>query len=336
MTGIRRHLLQIVLLFSTTLLAGALGYRVIEGWPFLEGLYMSIITVTTVGFSEIRPLSPDGRLFTAFLIVVGVLIITYSFGAITRYFVAGELRGFLGEQRMKRLIASMRDHVIVCGFGRMGQEVCHELQREGRAFIVVDQKDESAKHAQEEGYIAHCGDPGLDETLRECRIDKSIGLVAASDDDAQNLMVVLSARALRPDLAIVARVSADDGPEKFLRAGANNVFLPYKTGGRRLSQLLLRPEVVGFLEHILHDESALGIMIEDFIVGDKCEIRGMNLRDAKIRERTGVYVVGIKRKDTGIHPEITPTTVLESGDTIIALGKREQLDKLNLLLSNPD
>lgn len=330
--GLQRKLLNILILFSSTLVAGTAGYRMIEGWPWVDSLYMAVITVTTVGFSEVHPLSGAGRLFTSGLVLLGVGTITYSFGAITNYVIAGELRGFLGERRMSKQIAALNNHVIICGYGRMGHELGLELMREKKKFVVADEKEESIKAALEDGYIAFRGDPGLDETLKQCGIERACGLAAASDDDARNLMVVISARGLRKDLPIVARVSAEDAPEKFIRAGADSVFLPYRTGGRRLAHMLVRPEVVGFLEEIMHDETSLGILIENLTVGAKSDLNGLSLQEAKIRERTGVYVMGIRRQGGGIVPDLKATTVLHEGDTLIVFGKRDQLDSLSRLL----
>lgn len=329
--NLQRRLVYIILVFFFTINAGALGYRFIEGWPFADALYMSIITVTTVGFSEVRPLSPEGRVFTAILILLGVASITFSFGAISNYLIAGELRGLLGGRRMKRLIASMKNHVIICGYGRMGHEVCRELRRQGRQFVVADEKESSIAQARDDGYTGFHGDPGLDETLRECGIDRAAGLAATSDDDAKNLMVVISARSLNPDLSIVARVSAEDAPEKFTRAGADSLFLPYRTGGRRLAQMLLRPELIGFLEDVLHDDSSAGFMIENVTLSARSELQGKSLSESAIRERTGVYVLGVKRLGVGTIPELKPSMVLQSGDTLIVIGKREQLDAVEAL-----
>jgi len=325
--GLARRLLVVSGLMFSVIATGACGYWIIEGWGFIDSLYMSVITVTTVGFEEVQPLSSAGRAFTAILILLGVGGITYSFGTITNYLIAGELRGYLGARRMKRLISSLKDHYIVCGFGRMGQEVCRELQREGRAFIVVDQNEESIEKAREKGYIALSGDPGLDETLRECGIESAVGLTAVSDDDAKNLMVVISARGLKRRLAIVARVSGEDAPEKFLRAGAGSVFLPYLTGGRRVAQMLVRPAVVGFIEDVLHDRSSTGMLIENFTVVEGSRLEGRTLVEARIREETGAYVVGLQR-ETGIVADLGPRTVLQAGDTVIAIGRRDQLDLL--------
>jgi len=331
--SLQRRLLMVSLVFLSTLAAGALGYRIIEGWPLLDAIYMSVITVTTVGFSEVRPLSPAGRVFTAILILLGVASITFSFGAISNYIVAGELRGLLGGRKMKRIISSMKNHVLVCGYGRMGHEVCRELQREGRDFVVLDEKEDSIRMARDEGYAAFHGDPGFDESLKECGIDRAAGLAATSDDDAKNLMVVLSARGLNPTLPIVARVSHEDGPEKFIRAGANNVFLPYRTGGRSMAQMILRPEVVAFIEDVLHDKSAIGLMIENLDLEPGSELDGSTLADAGIRERTGVYVLGIKRPGVGTIPDLRPLTELKAGDTLIVIGKKDQLDRLEKILA---
>lgn len=169
----------IVSLFSFVLLAGTLGYHVLEGWPLLECFYMAVITVTTVGFSEVHPLSSEGRLFTALLILMGVAVFTYAFGALSNYVIAGELQGFLAERRTRRRVRAMKNHVIVCGYGRRGHEVCRELEREKRPFIVVDEKEDSVRQAREDGYLTFHGDPGLDETLQACGIDRAAGLVAA-------------------------------------------------------------------------------------------------------------------------------------------------------------
>lgn len=329
---LQNRFFRIALLFTITILFGTFGYRIIEGWSMVNCLYMAVITLTTVGFSEVSPLSPAGRAFTVVLILFGVGSITYSFGALANYVIAGELQGFLGVRRMKRRIDSLKDHVLICGYGRMGREICVELEREEKPFVVIDANEESFRQAVEDGYLAYLGDPGLDDTLKACGIEQAKGVSVVSDDDAKNIMVIISARGLNPDLQIVARVSADDAPDKFIRAGADSVFLPYKTGGRRLAQMLVRPEVVGFLEDILHDESSLGVLIEDIVVEKGCELEGLSLKDARIRDRTGVYVVGIKRPGEGTVPDLKPTTELKAGDRLIVLGKKEQLSELEMLL----
>lgn len=331
-----RRLGYIWLVFISTLFAGAFGYSAIEGWPFIDALYMSMITVSTVGFSEVHPLSEAGRLFTTLLIMLGVACFTFSFAVITNYVIAGELQGLLGERKMRRLISSIRNHVMICGYGRIGHEMCLELQREGKSFLVIDENEDSVRQAGDDGYTAFRGDPGLDETLKECGIERAVGLAAVSDSDAKNLMVVISARGLNRGLPIVARASAEDAPEKFMRAGAGSIYLPYRTAGRRLVQMMIRPEVVGFFEDIMHDESALGVTFESLAISKGSELDGKTLMEAAIRERTGVYIVGIKRLDSGLVSDLTPSTVLRAGDTIFVMGKIDQLDKLSKFLTSSD
>ena len=176
----------------------------------------------------------------------------------------------------------------------------------------------------------------LEAVLIEAGVERADGLVASSDDDAKNILVVLSARALNPSLSIVARVGTEDATEKFIRAGANSVFLPYKTGGRRMTQVLLRPEVAGFLEVVLYDEAALGLLLENLTVGKDSELEGKTLGEMRIRERTGISIVGLKRSATGIIPNLESSTVFEAGDTVIALGTKEQLARLEPLVLQPE
>jgi voltage-gated potassium channel len=330
--SLARRLFFVSLLFLSTLAGGTLGYRFLEGWNLFDSFYMATITVTTVGFSEVRPLSPSGRIFTGFLILLGVGSITYSFGVITNYLIAGEFRGYLRERRVSRLIASMSDHFVVCGFGRMGQEVCRELQRERRTFVVVDEEEDSIEQARQKGYTALQRDPRLDETLRKCGVERACGLAAVSDADAKNLMIVISSRGLNQRLAIVARVSAEDAPEKFIRAGADTVFLPYRTGGIRVAQMLVRPAVVGFLEDILHNQSSVGLSIEGFTLEKSSGLLGMTLAEARLREETGAFVVGLRRSGGSILSDLEAATLLQEGDTVIALGRQEQLQALSLRL----
>lgn len=196
--SLERRLLNIGLIFALIIAVGGFGYELIEGWPWQDAFYMAIITVTTVGFGEIRPLTQNGRLFTAVLILLGVGGITYSFSALTNYVIAGELRGVLEKRSMARRIKLLQGHYIVCGFGRVGHQVCAELKREGRSVVVVDANEDSVGRARAQGYPVVMGNAGNDQILQEAGIDQAAGLVAAVDSDAANLLVVLSARA-QPD-----------------------------------------------------------------------------------------------------------------------------------------
>jgi voltage-gated potassium channel len=322
-----RLLLNIFLVLVLVIAVGGVGYWLIESWPLPDAFYMSIITVTTVGFGEVRPLSPIGRLFTSVLILLGVAGITYAFGTLTNYMIAGELRGVLEKRRMTRKIKSMQEHYIVCGFGRVGHQVCVELTREGRSLVVVDADESSLERAKVQGYPVVAGDAGDDQVLREAGIERATGLVAAVDSDAANLLVVLSARALNRELYIVARANLEDTEAKLLRAGADRVISPYSLGGRRIAQMLIRSDVVDFLDVVMHDET-LELFLENLVVGKDCSLDRGSIGEARIRTETGANILGLKRKEGGLIISPEASTVLYAGDVLIALGTREQLRAL--------
>ena len=332
--NLKRRLMDISLVFGLIILMGGIGYWLIEGWSVLDSLYMSVITVTTVGFGEIYPLSPVGRIFTAVLIVLGVAGITFTFSALTNYVIAGELGGILEKRRMARRVSAMQRHYIVCGFGRVGHQVCVELKREKQQLVVVDNDSPSLERATLQGYPVVVGDAGNDQVLQEAGIERAHGLVAAVDSDAANLLVVLSARALNPDLYIVARANLEDTESKLLRAGADRVISPYSLGGRRIAQMLIRPDVVDFLDVVMHDES-LELLLEDLTVGQGCKLDQCSIGDARIRMVTGANVLGLKRHEGGIILSPEASTVLYPGDVLIALGTRRQLEALAELVDTP-
>jgi voltage-gated potassium channel len=330
--NLKRRLVDIGLIFGLIIIIGGIGYWIIEGWSWLDAFYMAIITVTTVGFSEIHPLSPVGRVFTTVLIVLGVASITYAFSALTNYVIAGELGGVLERRRMARRINSLRDHYIVCGFGRVGHQVCIELMREGQPLVVVDADLPSVEQVSSQRYPVVIGDAGDDQVLQEAGIERARGLVAAVDSDAANLLVVLSARALNPDLYIVARANLEDTEAKLLRAGADRVISPYSLGGRRMALMLVHPDVVDFLDVVMHDES-LELFLEDLTVGHDCTLDQCSIGEARIRKVTGANILGLKREEGKIVISPEASTVLYPGDVLIALGTRQQLESLAELVN---
>jgi voltage-gated potassium channel len=332
--NLKRRVIDISLVFGIIILVGGIGYWLIEGWSWVDAIYMSIITVTTVGFGEIHPLSPVGRLFTTVLIVLGVAGITYSFSALTNYVIAGELGGILERRRMTRRVNSMREHYIVCGFGRVGHQVCVELKREGQPLVVIDANPRSIERAESQGYPVVVGDAGNDQILQAAGIDWARGLVAAVESDAANLLVVLSARALNPAIYIVARANLEDTETKLLLAGADRVISPYSLGGRRMALMLVHPVVVDFLDVVMHDES-LELLLEDLTVGQGCTLDQCSIGEARIRKVTGANILGLKRKEGGIVISPEASTVLYTGDVLVALGTRQQLEALAALVYGP-
>ncbi len=329
--SLERRLLNIGLVFGLIITVGGMGYQLIEGWSWIDAFYMATITVTTVGFAEVHPLTPSGRLFTAVLILLGVGGITYAFSALTNYVIAGELRGVLEKRKMTRQIRSMQGHYIVCGFGRVGQQVCAELQSEGQALVVVDASESSLERAKAQEYPVVAGDAGGDQVLQEAGVERAAGLVTAVDSDAANLLVVLSARALNPALLIVARANHDDTEAKLLRAGADRVISPYSLGGRRMAQMLIRPDVLDFLDVVMHDQS-LELLLEGLTVGHGCDLDQCSIGQARIRIETGANIVGLRRKEGGVIISPEASTVLNAGDVLISLGTRAQLEALRELV----
>ena len=231
---------------------GTSGYQWLEGMTLTDALYMTIITLSTVGFEEVKELSTAGRLFTIGLIVTGAGLFAYLLSRVTRFLVSDEWRINWERERERKMLAKLTNHVIVCGFGRVGREVAHELQAEKLPFVVIDKDPDKIARIQDAGYLALQGNAANEIYLREAGIERARGLVAAVNSDAENVFIVLTARGLRPDLAIVARANYDDSEDKLLRAGATRVIFPYRISGRRMVTMMVRPHVADFLDEVTH------------------------------------------------------------------------------------
>jgi len=325
-----RLLLFPVLVVVVLLVGGTLGYRIVGGWDWLDALYMTVITITTVGFHEVRPLGPSGRIFTMVLALGGVFTAFYAAAEFIRAVVTGEIRTVLGRQRMENLLAQLRDHLVVCGFGRMGRLVCEEFSSAGLPFVVVDRnpavlEDFSIPHG-----IPLAGDATADEVLKRAGVERARALVTAAASDADNLYVAMSARFLNEKLFIVARAESDGAGRKLLRAGASRVVSPYSIGGHRVAQAVLRPNAMEFLE--LATQSAhLELQIEEAVLRSGSPLVGQSLKTSPVRSELGIIIVGIKKPDGKMLFNPNPDTVLEAGDVLITLGHRQQLDRLETL-----
>jgi voltage-gated potassium channel len=325
-----RQLALIVSLPVLLLGAGTAGFMAVEGWPAFEALYMTVITVTTVGFMEVRPLSVQGRAFTMLLALGGVFTLFYAAAEVIRAVVSGELRGALGRERMERSLSRISDHCIVCGFGRMGRLVCQEFSALGSPFVVVDRDDEALRSfALPHGFPLH-GDATSEEVLRRAGIDRARVLVSLAASDADNLYITMTARLMNDRLRIVARAEDEAAAKKLERAGANRVVSPYVIGGQRVALAVLRPSVVDFLELATRSEH-LDLQIEEAVVRERSPLAGKNLRESGIRQDLGIIVVAIKRPDGRMTFNPASEFVLSVSDTLIALGHRKQLDRLEAL-----
>lgn len=319
-----RRILVALLALSLVLAAGTLGYLAL-GFGLLDAFYQTVTTVSTVGFRELHPLSAAGQLFTAGLILVGVGTALYAFGVLLEGLIEGHLRQSLGRWRMDREISRMNGHIIVCGWGRVGRAGGRYLGALGRRIVVVDRDAVRLRGLEHPTVI---GDVTDDQVLRAAGIARAHALITALDTDADNVYVTLSARALRPDLVIVARARTEASKSKLLRAGADRAVNPQLIGGRRMAAFALQPHVAEFLDVVMHDEE-LDYRIEQVEITAQSPLRRRSVRDAAVREQTGALLLAIRSGSGRFQANPAPDTTLETGTVLIALGTPGQLEALH-------
>jgi voltage-gated potassium channel len=288
---------------------------------------MTVITVTTVGYGEVHPLSQAGRAFTVVILLSGVGAFFYAFTLFMSLLASGEVLAGRERRRLARMLDALDDHFIVCGYGRMGEIIAREFARQGVAFVVIERSPERMHLALEQGFLAVEADASNEETLKRVRIDRARGFVAAVSTDAENVYAVLSARLLKPDLFIVGRAEGDDARTKLRRAGADRVISPYHLGGLQLAQTAMRPAVVDFLQLATSSDN-MELNLEQVHIADASPFAGRSLIDAGIRQRFGVVVVGIRRADGKMDFNPAPETAIRAGDDLVVLGRTESLKEL--------
>ncbi|MBI4396694.1 MAG: NAD-binding protein [Elusimicrobia bacterium] len=321
----RNRLAAAFLAMAVVVLIGVAGYHLIEGWALFDALYMTVITLATVGYGETHPLSSSGRMFTIFLIMGGIGILTYAFSVITAFLVEGELKEVLLKKRMEKKIAALSQHYIVCGGGRTGRYIIDELRKTGRDFVVVDQDDARVTELGEDGCLAIAGDASDDETLRRAGIEKAKGLVACLPSDKDNVFVVISAKGLNPGLRVVSK-SVDKGVrDKLLRSGADAVVSPNFIGGLRMASELVRPAVVSFLDNMLRGDGNL--RIEEVVVGPSAA--GKTLESSVLKNGFDLALLAVRpagKEQYIYNPK--PQTPLSPKDVLVVMGPAEEVQKL--------
>ncbi|HJT78558.1 MAG TPA: potassium channel protein [Gemmataceae bacterium] len=325
-----RRFILTLLVPALLLVAGTLGYHFIEGWSLFDSLYMTVTTLTTVGYGEVHPLSPAGRAFTMLLLLGGVFTLFYAAGELIRGIISGEVREALGRQRMARNLAELRNHMIVCGLGRMGRLVCARFAAGGIPFVVIDRDPKLLADFRMPHGLALHGDATSDEVLRQAGVERARALVTVTASDADNLYITMSGRLLNERLFIVSRAEEERARQKLLRAGANRVVSPYAIGGARVAEAVLRPAVVDFIELATRTEH-LALQIEEVRVEAGSRLAGTTVRDSQLRQDMGIIVVAIKRQSGDMLFNPDSTASIEPGDTLITLGPRPQLDELERL-----
>jgi voltage-gated potassium channel len=329
MAPLRRLRLSLALLAAVAA-CGTLGYVLIEHYSLLDAVYMTVITLTTVGYSEVHPLSPAGRAFTIGLIVLGLGTVYAAIGSAIEMVFGEQLRETLGRQRMERRLSEIKDHSIICGYGRMGHEIAREFQARGRTFVVVDCDPRLAGTMEAEGIPYLIGDAAEDEVLQCAGVCRASSLIAVAPTDAANIFITLTGRSLNPALHIVARSSREEEEHKLRRAGANRVVSPYVIGGRRIAAAVLRPAVVDFLDLHTHGPDR-EMEIDDIRILPSAPYAGQSLRASGIRERTGCTVLALRSGEGRFTQNPTPDTLLQSGDSMIVLGTLAQIEALQRL-----
>jgi len=321
-----RNLRVIGALLMLVMVIGTAGYHYIEHWPWFDGFYMVVTTLTTIGYQEVHPLSHAGRVFNVFVILAGVSLLLLGVGALSQALLEFELQSFFGRRRMEREIGRLDGHYIICGMGRVGRSVARELARKPVPFVIIEPAEAKLQRYSSEDWLVVTGDATQEQTLRQAQIERARGLIAATTTDATNLYIVLTARGLNPHLKIIARASESAAEKHLLTAGADSVVSPYSFAGQRIAQSLLRPNVVSFLDTAT-THLGMDLEIGEILVTGKSVFAGKTIESSRIRQERGVIVLAIKRRDS-MRFNPPPDERIEADDCLIAMGEPAQLRQL--------
>jgi len=313
-----------LIILAFVLSGGTLGFMVVEGWGFLDALYMTIITLSTVGFTEVHPLSSVGKVLSMGIIVTGVGSAGFAVGTIARITLEDRIRDAFGRRFMKA-IEKLRDHYIVCGYGRMGRVICEELASRDVPFVVIEVGDDALEELEKESFLYLKGDATDDEDLIAAGIERAAGLISVVTEDTQNVFIVLTARGLNPKLNIVTRAATEENIKKLVRAGANKVVSPYFVGGHRIAQAVMRPTVLDFLETIVQNRE-MDLRLEEARVSPQSPLVGKTLVDSGLRKDFNIILFAVKGPTGSMIFNPSPDTEFKAGDTLVILGKTNDLE----------
>ncbi|MDF7806646.1 potassium channel protein [Pontiellaceae bacterium B12219] len=321
-SGVRRGVIGIMLV----LLFGTIGYKYIENWGWLDAFYMTVITVSTVGITEVHPLSNAGRLFTVVMIIGGVGVMAYCLTRLAEFMFQRSISNVLGRRAMTKKMSCMKNHVIICGYGRTGSRVVTELQANRKAFVVIEENEELVKRMEELGIPHLIGDATDEDTLEEAHIGNAESLVAALDSDAENLFLTLTAVSLCSTVRVIARVHEPDNSRKFRKAGAARVVSPISSGANQIAQLLTRPSVVDLIELVAMDKS-IALEVFEHLIEEESDMLGKTLSEARVRQVLGSLVIAVKHRDGTTAFDPGPQTRLNLGDTLVAIRQSTESEQ---------
>lgn len=320
----------VIFLLLSIIIIGTIGFYLLEDLNFIDAFYMTIITVSTVGFREVKELDYYGKIFTSCLILFGVSTVAYGYSVITTIIIEGELKQVWVYKRRIKMLKKLKDHYIICGFGRMGSYICKKLANENLPFVVIEKNKDLGLRLEAEGYLHLIDDSSREEVLKEAGIEKAKALVSVVSSDADNVFIVLTARQLNPNLYIISRAAEESSETKMYKAGANKVISPYKIGGERMALAILKPSVLDFIEiatGISKSEDA-SLRMEEILITANSSLCGKTIVESKIRETTGVIIVAVKKPDESMEFNPKPDYKIEPNDIFIALGSSKHLSLL--------
>ncbi len=329
-----RHIIVVVGLYALLLAVGWVGYVLIEGWSWTDSVYMTVITISTVGFGEIRPLSPAGRVFTGAMIIMGVSTTAYAFSTLADVIVAGEFRNLIGRRRMQNRIDKLRGHFIVCGYGRVGEAVVQDLLAHNEELVLIEMLASLRSHFENTKVIMVEGNATDDSALIQAGIEHAAGICCCLPNDSDNVYVALTARALNPDLTVISRANSPESERKLLIAGVDHVINPYVTSGRRMVRQLVHPNILEFMDVVMHRDE-VDILIEEIVISERSHLRDHTISATEVRKRLGANILAVRRPDgeTFVNPGVD--FPLRASDTLIALGTPEQLHLLATEAEDP-
>lgn len=317
-----------LLILLSIIFLGSSGYMILEGWSLVDSLYMTVITLSTIGFQEVHKLDKAGQIFTIFLIICGVGTVAYVFKNAIEIILEGEIRDIFGRKKVNEKIKKLTGHYMICGYGRMGKHICAEFAAAGHPFVVIEKIPEVVTDIQEKGYMVIQGDATNDEVLFSAGIERANGLISVLNTDAENLFVVLSARGLNAKLKIIARAGEEGSEKKLKRSGADIVVSPYVIGAMKIAQSVFHPHVTSFLDTAVGSSSNMDFRLDSIQIAQGSVYDGIPIGRSKIREELGVQIVAIQKEEGRLITNLTPETILGKGDRLICAGKPAQMAEL--------